>query len=78
MKKLICLILALTVVLSSVSVFASKYYDGYEYMDAIFKYDVGDFIAVDENDVAENEIDADTNRMMFSWNIGSLGWCFNF
>ncbi len=69
MKKLICLILALTVILSSVSVFARDYYDGYKFMEDIFKFDVGDFVA-GEGGEADSAADEETKLMLFLEALG--------
>ena len=70
MKKLICLILALTFVLSSVSVLAREYYDGYDFMDSIFKFDVVDLLAGEGNIDVGEEIDEETKIMMLLETLG--------
>ncbi|MBO5453604.1 MAG: hypothetical protein J6A69_06530 [Clostridia bacterium] len=68
MKKIICLILSIILVMSSVSVFAREYYSGYDYMDDIFEFDVGDFVAGEET--VDGGIDEDTKLMMFLETLG--------
>ncbi len=45
MKKLISLILALSIIMSSFGAFAKVYFPLYDYMDDVFRFDVGDFVA---------------------------------
>ncbi len=52
MKKIICLILTLTIIISSFSAFASEYLPLYEDMDSVFRFDVGEFV----EDAGEGEI----------------------
>ncbi len=55
-KSILSLVLVFAVLLSSVStVFAGKYLDSYEFMDDIFKYDVGDFVKGDGSAVVEDD-----------------------
>ncbi len=45
MKKIISIILALSIIMSSFGVFAKVYFPIYEHMDDVFRFDVGDFVA---------------------------------
>ena len=45
MKKLICLILALVITMSSLGVFAREYLPFYGDMEGVFRFDVGEFLA---------------------------------
>ena len=71
MKKLISLILAVILVISSVSVLASDFYDGYGFMEDVFMFDVGDFVVGEglEEDTDEG-IDEDVELMKFLESIG--------
>ncbi|MBO5453184.1 MAG: hypothetical protein J6A69_04380 [Clostridia bacterium] len=71
MKKLISLILAVILVMSSVSVLASDFYDGYGFMEDVFMFDVGDFVVGEglEEDTDEG-IDEDVELMKFLESIG--------
>ncbi len=70
MKKFISLILAIVLVVSSVSVFAREYYDGYDFMDSIFKFDVVDLLAGEGNIDVEDELDEETKIMMLLETLG--------
>ena len=55
-RIILSLILVFACLLSSIpSVYAGKYLDSYQYMDDIFKYDVGPFASSGENAVDEND-----------------------
>ncbi len=69
MKRLISLILALIIVISSVSVFAREYYSGYDFMDDILKFDINDLLTGDSS-AAEEEIDEEVKIMTLLETLG--------
>ncbi len=72
MKKLISLILAIVLVMSAVTVLAREYYSGYDYMDHVERFEIGDLLAKGDEDVAvgEEEIDEDTQLMLLLETLG--------
>ena len=67
-KKLICLILTLSILFTTFTAFSRESLPPFEYMDDIFRFDVGDFIA-DSEDAGE-EFDADVARMKLLYTLG--------
>ena len=70
-KSILSLVLVFSVLLSSVStVFAGKYLDSYEFIDDIFKYDVGDFVKGD--DAVADETDETGRTIAFLDTLGII------
>ncbi len=70
-KKIISVIIAFSVIMSSFGVFAREYYDGYEYMDDVFRLDVGAFVAGEDGAAEEDgTVDAGTARIMLLDTLG--------
>ena len=67
MKKLISFILIISFIMTSFTVYASKYLETYKYMDEVFEFDVGEFVENNSDEVIDNE---DTRRIKLLYSFG--------
>ena len=65
MKRILCTLLVLTMLLSAMPAFAKDYLETYKYMDQIFRFDVGDFVTGSGDDAASGGVDADQATIDF-------------
>ena len=68
LKKLLCVVLALSIIMSSFAAFSREYLAPYKFMDDIFRFDVGDFAADSED--GSDLADADVNRIKLLYTLG--------
>lgn len=61
-RYILCALIILTIAVTSMSALGYVYLDEYKYMDSVFKYDVGDFAEVVEEDLTAKNTVEDTQR----------------
>ena len=65
MKRILCTLLVLSMLLSAMPAFAKDYLETYKYMDQIFRFDVGDFVTGSGDDAAAGGVDTEQEMINF-------------
>lgn len=69
-RYILCMLIVLTIAVSSISAFGYVYLEEYKYMDSVFKYDVGEFAEVVEEELTAKNTLEDTNRFKLLTSFG--------